>query len=65
VKIQSVANPRVEKEEHYYNPKYSGLQDLGFEPTLLSKVILSRLFAVCEHYSENINKEIIFKGVKW
>ena len=65
VKIQSVDNPRVEKEDHYYNPKYSGLQELGFKPTLLSSEILNKLFAICEKYSTNINEDTIFKGVKW
>lgn len=65
VNIQSVENPRVEKEEHYYNPKYSGLQDLGFTPTLLNRSILNRLFEVCERYSENIDQATIFNGLKW
>jgi UDP-sulfoquinovose synthase len=33
VKIQPVPNPRVEKEEHYYNVIHEHLKNLGFRPT--------------------------------
>jgi UDP-sulfoquinovose synthase len=36
VRVQSVPNPRVEAEEHYYNAKCTKLRDLGLEPHLLS-----------------------------
>lgn len=33
VEIKHYDNPRVEKEQHYYNPERKGLDDLGYEPT--------------------------------
>jgi UDP-sulfoquinovose synthase len=33
VKIQAVQNPRIEKEEHYYNVIHRHLKNLGFRPT--------------------------------
>lgn len=32
-KIWNIENPRVEAEEHYYNPDHSTLYNLGFKPT--------------------------------
>jgi len=33
VDIESVENPRMEMEEHYYNPDHQKLFDLGYKPT--------------------------------
>ena len=65
VRIKSVANPRKEAEEHYYNPTYQGLQEIGVTPHYLTEKVMNRLFSIVEQYRNNINKEIIFKGIKW
>ncbi|MFQ5884575.1 MAG: UDP-sulfoquinovose synthase [Thermoplasmata archaeon] len=31
--VRSVTNPRIEAEDHYYNPVAKGLRNLGFRPT--------------------------------
>jgi UDP-sulfoquinovose synthase len=33
VKVHNLENPRIEKEEHYYNPDHRHLLDLGYQPT--------------------------------
>ena len=65
VEIKSIPNPRKEAEEHYYNPAYQGLQELGVIPHLLTEESMSELFEVVEKNSANIRKDVIFKGVKW
>ncbi len=65
VKIKPIENPRVEKEEHYYNPKYSGLLDLGLKPHYLTDEVIEGFFSVAQRYKERINRDAIFKGVKW
>ena len=65
VEIKSITNPRKEAEEHYYNPTYQGLKDIGVKPHLLTEVVMGRLFEVVEQYKENIRKDVIFRGVKW
>jgi len=65
VEVKSIENPRVEKEEHYYNPTYSGLKELGLEPHLLTDDVLHSMFAVVEEHKENIHEHKIFRGVKW
>ena len=65
VEIKSVPNPRKEAEEHYYNPTYQGLQDIGVKPHYLSEDVMSRLFEAVERYRDNIRKDVIFKGIQW
>ena len=36
VEMQNLPNPRKEMEQHYYNPKHSGLLDLGLKPNHLT-----------------------------
>lgn len=43
LQVKSVPNPRVEKEEHYYNAKHTKLRDLGLEPHLLGDNIMDSL----------------------
>jgi UDP-sulfoquinovose synthase len=33
VEVRNVENPRIEMEEHYYNPDHKHLFDLGYQPT--------------------------------
>ncbi len=65
VQIKSIPNPRKEAEEHYYNPTYQGLQDIGVKPHYLTEEVMGQLFEVVEQYRENIRTDVIFKGVKW
>jgi len=65
VEIKNIENPRVEKEEHYYNPKYTGLIELGLKPHYLTDEILEGFFRVVEKYRDKINRDAIFKGIKW
>jgi len=65
VRIENIANPRKEAEEHYYNPAYTGLKDLGLEPTLLTGEILQSMMALALRHKGNIRRETIFRGVKW
>ncbi len=65
VTIRSLENPRIEAEEHYYNPTYQGLQDLGVEPNYLTDDVMRDIFKIVAKYKENIRKDIIFRGMKW
>ena len=46
VRIEHLPDPRVEKEEHYYNAKHSKLLDLGLEPHFLSESLLDSLMNI-------------------
>lgn len=65
VEIQQLENPRKEAEEHYYNPTYQGLQEIGVKPHYLTEEIMASMFDCVSRYKENIRRDIIFKGIKW
>lgn len=65
VEIQNLENPRKEAEEHYYNPTYQGLVEMGVEPHYLTEDVMASIFKIVESYKDNIRKDVIFKGMKW
>lgn len=65
VAIEHIENPRKEKEEHYYNPIYQGLRDLGVEPHYLTPEVMGRMFEIVAHHRNDIRHDTIFRGVKW
>ena len=65
VQIQNLKNPRREAENHYYNPTYQGLIDIGVEPHYLTDDVMAGMFRVVEKYKDNIRKDVIFRGIKW
>lgn len=65
VTIDNIENPRKEAEEHYYNPTYQGLIDIGVKPNYLTPTVLDSMFKVVGKYKGSIRQETIFKGVKW
>ncbi len=65
VEIKSIENPRLEAEEHYYNPAHTGLLDLGLDPHYLTDDALREMMALVMKYRERINTRAIFRGVKW
>lgn len=65
VEVKSIDNPRREAEEHYYNPTYQGLIEIGVVPHYLTDEVMANMFKVVERYKENIRKDVIFKGIRW
>ena len=63
--VQQIKNPRVEKEEHYYEVEYTALKDLGLQPNYLDADTLAEMMAIVRSYHKRINTDIIFKGVQW
>ncbi|MFK8102540.1 MAG: NAD-dependent epimerase/dehydratase family protein [Saprospiraceae bacterium] len=65
VAIKSIENPRREAEEHYYNPKHTGLIDLGLEPNYMTTEVLANMMKFVMNYKDNIDETKIFPRVKW
>lgn len=65
VEIAHVVNPRVEQEEHYYNPTYTGLLELGLQPHYLTDAVLKEMMNTVEKYKGRVIKESISMGIKW
>ena len=63
--IAHVANPRVEKEEHYYNAKHTKLLDLGLHPHLLTDDTLRDLLTAAVQYKDRIHLDRIPATVNW
>ncbi len=65
VKVNHIENPRREAEEHYYNPTYQGLIEMGVAPHYLTDEVLASMFRIVGRYKDNIRKDVIFRGIKW
>ena len=65
VRVDHLDNPRVEKEEHYYNAAHTKLLDLGLEPHFLSETLIESMFAAIEKYRDRVIPEHILPRTRW
>jgi len=65
VEINHLDNPRVEKEEHYFNAKNTKLLDLGLQPHLLSDSLLDSLLNFAIKYQKRVDHKQILPKVSW
>jgi UDP-sulfoquinovose synthase len=65
VAIDHIENPRVEKEEHYFNAKNTNLLDLGLQPHFLSDSLLDSLLNFSVKYKHRVDEKQILPKVKW
>src|SRR4029079_18870042 len=65
VEIQHCDNPRVEKEEHYYNAIHTKLLDLGLQPTLLGEELVESMIHAIERHKGNAIESSIAPHTRW
>jgi UDP-sulfoquinovose synthase len=65
VEIQHYDNPRVEKEEHYYNAVHTKLLDLGLEPNLLGEELVESMLHIIERFKGNVIESAIDPRTRW
>ncbi|GAP97232.1 NAD-dependent epimerase/dehydratase family protein [Leptolyngbya sp. NIES-2104] len=65
VEVQSFDNPRIEKEEHYFNAKNTNLLDLGLQPHYLSDSLLDSLLNFAIKYKGRVDNDEILPKVTW
>ncbi len=65
VEIRHLPDPRVEKEEHYYNARHSKLLDLGLEPHLLSDSLLDSMMSIAVQYRDRIDPAMLLPQIDW
>jgi UDP-sulfoquinovose synthase len=65
IEIDHLADPRVEKEQHYYNAKHSKLIDLGLRPHLLSDSLLDSLMNIAIQYRKRVDVSTMLPQVNW
>lgn len=65
VEIDHLDNPRVEKEEHYFNAKNTNLLSLGLQPHYLSDSLIDSLLNFAIKYQHRVDKTQILPKVSW
>jgi UDP-sulfoquinovose synthase len=65
VEVNNLDNPRIEKEEHYFNAKNTKLLDLGLQPHYLSDSLLDSLLNFAVKYQNRVDKNQILPKVTW
>ena len=65
VRIDNVPNPRVELEEHYYNPVHTKLASLGLQPTLLSETLIESVLGTIQKHKDRVIAEGIDPTTSW
>jgi UDP-sulfoquinovose synthase len=65
VEIQHYENPRVEKEEHYYNAIHTKLLDLGLQPTLLGEELVESIIHAIERHKGRVIETAIDPQTRW
>jgi UDP-sulfoquinovose synthase len=57
--IEHLPNPRVEKEDHYYNAKHQRLIDLGLQPHLLRSTLIDSVIETVERHRERVDVSVL------
>lgn len=57
--IAHLDNPRIEKEEHYYNARHSALLDLGLQPHYLADTLIDSLVDFVQANAANVDPELL------
>jgi UDP-sulfoquinovose synthase len=65
VRVDHLENPRVEMEEHYYNPMHTKLLDLGLQPHLLSETLIESMFTTIDRYKDRVIADHILPATRW
>jgi len=63
--IDHLPNPRVEAEQHYYNPRHQKLLNLGLQPHLLSDVLVDSMLCTIRDHADRIRQDVILPQVQW
>jgi UDP-sulfoquinovose synthase len=63
--VLHVMNPRVEAEEHYYNPTHTKLLELGLQPKFLSEELIETMLVTIARFRDRIDYGVIEPRTKW
>lgn len=65
VEVAHYENPRVEKEEHYYNARNTNLLDLGLKPHYLSEELVETIIKRVEQFKNRVIPDAIVPRIRW
>ena len=63
--IQHAENPRIEAEEHYYNPRHTKLLELGLVPNLLGPELIGSMLRTIARHADRVDRSKLVMGVRW
>ena len=63
--VLRVENPRVEQDEHYYNPKAEKLVRLGLKPTLLGEELVESMLQRISERREHVDLDSLSPKIAW
>ena len=65
IKTENKENLRQEKSVHHFWPRKNRLDDWGLKPHYLDTDAIKEMFEILFPYKDQINEDIIYKGIKW
>lgn len=65
VEVAHYENPRVEKEDHYYNAIHTRLLDLGLKPHYLSETLVESVIGRVQQYRNRVVMDAIVPQIRW
>ena len=64
-RIKNIKNPRIEDEEHYYNPKNTSLLSLGLKPVKFDEKQIESIFNTIKGNTDRVNIDTLDPNIKW
>jgi UDP-sulfoquinovose synthase len=65
VTVDPVVDPRIEKEDHYYNAAHTKLVELGLQPHPLTDDVVAHLIETIQRYKDRVLLGPIAPKTKW
>ena len=63
--IEFIKNPRVEQENHYYNPTNKAFIDLGLKPRFLDDNFIESTYEIINKFSNYIDQSYFYPSIQW
>ena len=63
--ITHIENPRIEDEDHYYNPTNTSLISLGLKPIIMDDNQIDKIFKLVKKNQNRINLNTLDPNIKW
>jgi UDP-sulfoquinovose synthase len=65
VTVDTVSDPRIEAQEHYYNPAHTKLFELGLKAHLLTDEVVAHVLETIQRYKDRVLLETIAPRTLW
>jgi UDP-sulfoquinovose synthase len=65
VEVNHFPNPRVEMEQHYYNPTHTKLLDLGLKPHFLGEELVRSMLKIIAVHKHRVIERAIVPRTRW